>query len=150
MSDTLKCACLPLSHEQYLVVPNSVIAEVVANRGDLLVMGAREGLIGKIQWRGYSVPLVSYEAAIGVAIPTYRQDSRIAILFTESGDSTMPYLAFSIQGLPEIKDLQETDLISREGEEHQLVASHVQVGDDMDGFVPNLTALETFVKMRVN
>ncbi|MGM0563034.1 MAG: chemotaxis protein CheW [Pseudomonadota bacterium] len=150
MSDTIKCACLPLSHGEYLIVPNNAVAEIVSNRGDLLVMGARQGLIGKIQWRGYSVPLVAYEAAIDHAIPSYNQESRIAILFSETGDSAMPYLAFSIQGAPIIKELEETDLISREGEEHELVAAHVQIGDDIIGFVPNLTPLETYVKGRVN
>lgn len=151
MSDTIKCACLPLSHDDYLIVPGNAIAEVVSNRGDLLVMGARQGLIGKIQWRGYSVPLVAFEAAIDRSIPTYSQNSRIAILFSESGDSAMPYLAFSIQGSPQMKELHETDLVSRDdGAEHDFVAAHVQIGEDIIGFVPNLPPLEAFIKGRVN
>lgn len=149
MSESVKCALLPLAKEQYLVLPNSSLAEVVTNRSDLLVMGARDGVIGKIQWRGHSVPLVSYEAAIGHAIPSYGADARIAVIFTPSGDPSLPYIAFSIQGVPKLSQIEETDIVSLEGDEHQLVGSYVEI-DNNQGVIPNLQALEPFVKMRVN
>lgn len=149
MSDTIKCALLPLAKEQFLVLPNSSLAEVVTNRSDLLVMGARDGVIGKIQWRGHSVPLVSYEAAIGHAIPSYGSEARIAVIFTPSGDPSLPYIAFSIQGVPKLIQANDTDLVKVEGEEHQLVASYVEI-EQNKGVIPNLQALEPFVKMRVN
>lgn len=149
MSDSIKCILLPLVREQYMLLPNESLAEIVTNRSDLLVMGAREGLIGKIQWRGYSVPLISFEAAVGVGIPSYGSEARIAVLFSPTGDASLPYMAFSVQGAPKLLDVGETDLISIDGEEHALVSSHVEV-DDKRCMIPNLQALETFVKLRVN
>lgn len=140
---------LPLAKETFLVLPNSSLAEVVTNRSDLLVMGARDGVIGKIQWRGNSVPLVSYEAAIGQAIPSYGAEARIAVIFTPSGDPSLPYIAFSIQGVPKLVEVTDTDIVTVDGEEHQLVANYVEI-ESKQGVIPNLQALEPFVKMRVN
>ncbi len=131
------------------MLPNRSLAEVVTNRSDLLVMGARDGVIGKIQWRGRSVPLVSYEAAIGYAIPSYGTEARIAVVFTPSGDPSLPYIAFSIQGAPKLLDVANTDVISLDGEAHPLVSSYIEI-DGNKGFIPDLQALEPFVKMRVN
>lgn len=149
MSNLIKCTLLPLAKEKYLVLPNSSLAEVVTNRSDLLVMGARDGVIGKIQWRGNSVPLVSYEAAIGQAIPSYGSEARIAVIFTPSGDASLPYIALSIQGVPKLVQVTDADIVTIEGEEHPLVGSYVEIDNDQ-GVIPNLQALEPFVKMRVN
>ena len=81
MSNSIKCTLLPLSQERFLILPNTSLAEVVDNRSDLLVMGARDGIIGKIQWRGHSVPLVSYEAAIGEVV----QDGGSFVHFNQKG-----------------------------------------------------------------
>jgi chemosensory pili system protein ChpC len=149
MNDVVKCTMLPLSKEQNLLLPSNSLAEVVKNRSDMLVMGAREGVIGKIQWRGRSVPLVSYEATIGHAIPSYGREACIAVVFTPSGDASLPYIAFNIQGSPKLVDLADTDVVSVEGEEHALLSAHVEI-DGAKAFIPNLQALEPFVKMRVN
>lgn len=149
MNDVVKCTMLPLSKEQSLILPSSSLAEVVKNRSDMLVMGAREGVIGKIQWRGRSVPLVSYEATIGQAIPSYGREACIAVVFTPSGDASLPYIAFNIQGSPKLVELADTDVVSVEGEEHALVSSYIEI-DGAKAIIPNLQALEPFVKMRVN
>lgn len=149
MNNIVKCTMLPLSKGQHLILPSNSLAEVVKNRSDMLVMGAREGVIGKIQWRGRSVPLVSYEATIGQAIPSYGKEACIAVVFTPSGDAGLPYVAFNIQGSPKLIDLADTDIILVDGEAHELVSAHVEVGE-AKAFIPNLQALEPFVKMRVN
>lgn len=149
MNDAVKCTMLPLSKEQNLVLPSTSLAEIVKNRSDMLVMGAREGVIGKIQWRGRSVPLVSYEATIGQAIPSYGKEACIAVVFTPSGDASLPYIAFNIQGSPKLAELSDSNVVSVDGEEHALVSSYIEI-DGAKGIIPNLQALEPFVKMRVN
>lgn len=146
----IKCSLLPLHQEQALLIPTSSIAEVITERDKLLVMGARDGLIGKVQWRGNSVPILAYEAAIGQSVPPYGDNVRIAVVFNPSGNKQLPYFAFIIQGAPRMVMLDATaGDIPLEPIEHRFIYAHV-IHSDISTFVPDFVAIEQFLKKRAN
>ncbi len=60
----VRCLALPIAGEQILV-PNAVVAEVVAADTVSPLSGDPEWLLGSLTWRGSVLPLVCMEAAVG-------------------------------------------------------------------------------------
>lgn len=152
MSESIKCALLPIAKEHALLMPNSLLAEIVEETADLLVMGAREGIIGKIQWRGHSVPLAAFESIIDFAIPYHGVNAKVAVIFNPQGGSELPFLALSIQGAPKLGNYSMSDLVNLDtpgGIQKDLIASMVEI-DRTPTFIPDFSALMSFVKLRVN
>lgn len=149
MSDPIKCNVLPISNDELVVVPTSIIAEVITERQDLLVMGARDGLIGKMQWRGLSLPLIAFEAAIGKAVPSYGEAVRIVVLSSANADPDLPYFAMMVQGVARLVHLKETDFKAREEPDTSpFIAAHVEYAG-ASTYVPNFEHIESFLKTKV-
>lgn len=149
MSDPIKCNILPISNEEIVLVPTSVIAEVITERQDLLVMGARDGLIGKMQWRGLSLPLIAFEAAIGKAVPSYGESVRIVVFSSVSDDKDMPFYAMIVQGVARLVHLKDSDLTPQsEPDVSPFITEHVSYSNT-SAYVPNFEHIEKFLKSKV-
>lgn len=150
MLNAVRGALLPIAKEHYLLLPDTLLAEITDETSNLLVMGAREGIIGKIQWRGFSVPLVAYESAIDFAIPYHGQQAKVAIIFNPEADDDMPFIALSIQGAPAIESINEHSLISIEKPAETTVSliKHMVEINGKTAFIPDILALMSFVKIR--
>ncbi len=85
-----------------LLVPNTAIAELVGwQPGEELPGGVqRDGLIGRVSWRGLSLPLVSFEVLAGEAEPDVTEVTRIAIFNTLEPSSGQGFFAVLLQGIP--------------------------------------------------
>lgn len=149
MKEALKCNVLPISNSEIVIVPTSIIAEVITERQDLLVMGARDGLIGKMQWRGLSLPLIAFEAAIGKAVPSYGEQVRIVVFSSVNDDPDLPYFAMIVQGVARLVRLNESDFMPQpEPEESPFIAAHVKYAG-ASTYVPNFEHIESFLKTKV-
>lgn len=149
MSDPIKCNLLPISGDELVVVPTSIIAEVITERQDLLVMGARDGLIGKMQWRGLSLPLMAFEAAIGKAVPSYGDAVRIVVFSSANADPDLPYFAMIVQGVARLVHLKASDLTALEAPDTSpFIAAHVEYAGT-SAYIPNFEHIESFLKAKV-
>lgn len=102
MNDELiSCILLPLS-DDYLLLPNVAVAEVIAyiEPSDA---NSENSMIGFINWRGVSVPIICFEKASGLANKENKENSireRIAILYNPDGDENKPYVGVKLLDNP--------------------------------------------------
>ena len=66
--DELYCLLVPLGEDR-LLVPRGCISEVINYQAPTPMEGAPAWYLGTIAWGGRRVPLMSFEAACGNALP---------------------------------------------------------------------------------
>lgn len=138
----VRCLALPIAGEQILV-PNAVVAEVVAADTVSPVSGDPEWLLGSLTWRGSVLPLVCMEAAVGGIRIEAGARSKIVILKSLSAREPLENFAVLVQGIPH--QVLATDhtvtLESPINDGRPFVAADLQVEGEQ-AFIPNLDAVE--------
>jgi len=141
-SEQLSCVLIPV-RDRTLLLPNVTIAEIVdydleSDTSD------QQWLLGRIQWRGVSLPVVSWEAADGLepAEPEGRR-GRILVLNTiTDGHQSMPFMAMATQGIPRQAKLAPNDI--RKQDEAPGEASLMSVRyEGEECIIPDLSVLES-------
>ncbi|MBA3581200.1 MAG: chemotaxis protein CheW [Gammaproteobacteria bacterium] len=148
MSDTIQCMLLSM-YEQQLLLPASVVVDIINGRELDIVVDAQGGLIGKVQWRGWTVPLLSFEAAVGDTIPKFNMQTKAIVLhaLSEDDEELLPYIALTAQKDPTPLVLGEAQLkVVDYGEHssHGLVNMNIQINGDIIAAIPNFEALMTY------
>ncbi|MCW8957144.1 MAG: chemotaxis protein CheW [Gammaproteobacteria bacterium] len=149
MADTLeqlKCVLLTTNVDK-LVLPNSAIAEIVPVRNLINVANKPGWLLGYLDWRGQSIPLVSFELIGGIRMPSLAsQDVKAAVIYTVSDDRKFNFMAFLVQGAPQAVNIVPTDIISDSlPSEHPAIAQRVLVKGQQASVI-NMEQLETIIK----
>ncbi|HEX7111367.1 MAG TPA: chemotaxis protein CheW [Mizugakiibacter sp.] len=130
-----------------LLLPNATVAEVITFATPDKVDGAPAWLLGRIAWRGWRLPLVSFSMLAGFAGQERALNSRVAVLKALGGNARMPFLAMVTQGFPRLTTLTQ-DILVPTGDENALptgVRGEVLVRDD-HAVIPDLGAIETMVQ----
>lgn len=146
MSDQLpreiRCVLVPVGTLRMLL-PNATIAEVITHSTPEPVAGAPDWLLGRITWRGWQVPLVSFTQLAGVAEGDADLNMRVAVLKALGGDPKLPFIAVLTQGFPRLTTLNaELILPTHDGSELPPgVRAHVLVRDDV-AVIPDLEWIE--------
>lgn len=107
---------VPLS-ENRLLVPRANVAEVTGYREPEPFAGALPWLLGRIEWDGERIPLVSFEGASGGTVPKVAGRTRIVLLRTLTDALSVRYFGVLTQGFPQLvrvnamvlKPLEEQD-----------------------------------------
>ena len=138
----VRCLALPIAGEQILV-PNAVVAEVVAADTVSPLSGDPAWLLGSLTWRGSVLPLVCMEAAVGGIRLEAGARSKIVILKSLSAREPLENFAVLVQGIPH--QVLATDhtvtLESPINDGRPFVAADLQVEGEQ-AFIPNLDAVE--------
>ncbi|MCG8434032.1 MAG: chemotaxis protein CheW [Gammaproteobacteria bacterium] len=84
-----------------IILPRTAVAEVMGytapkDRPD----DAPDWLLGTVNWQGQPIPLISFEAACGRAVPERGRRTRIAVLFAIGGKLEPSAFALMTQGYP--------------------------------------------------
>lgn len=142
-TEQLSCVLIPV-RDQTLLLPNVSIAEIVDY--DLETDNSeRRWFLGRIQWRGVSLPVLSWEAANGgePAKPEGRR-GRILVLNTISNKhESMPFIAMATQGIPRQAKVAPSDL-KKKTDSDQGVASLMKVRyEGEECLIPDLSVLES-------
>ncbi|MBQ4854517.1 chemotaxis protein CheW [Rhodanobacter sp. B2A1Ga4] len=147
MSDPLpreiRCVLVPVGNLR-LLLPNATIAEVVTQSAPEPVAGAPAWLLGRIAWRGWRVPLVSFTALAGTEEGDAELSVRVAVLKALGGNPKLPFIAVLTQGFPRLTTLN-AELIIPTHDGKPLppgVRAHVLVRDDV-AMIPDLEWIET-------
>ncbi|MCI0505433.1 MAG: chemotaxis protein CheW [Gammaproteobacteria bacterium] len=130
-----------------LILPNTAIAEVVAYTPPELPEDMPEWFLGYISWRGYRIPVVSFEKMIDQTSSTPDRRSRIIILNSVTADPDRPFYALLATGIPRLmsvdtKNIQNAPEI---GETDTLIMRHVIV-DKQAALIPDQYELEARLK----
>ncbi|TAL89579.1 MAG: chemotaxis protein CheW [Rhodanobacter sp.] len=146
MSDPLpreiRCVLVPVG-DLRLLLPNATIAEVITLSTPAPVAGAPPWLLGRIAWRGWRVPLVSFTRLAGSIEADIELTVRVAVLKALGGDPRLPFIAVLTQGFPRLTTLNAELIIpTHDGKELPAgVRAHVLVRDDI-AMIPDLEWIE--------
>lgn len=143
--DKIKCIILKINNDE-LLLPNAAVAEIVAIKNIINVANKPAWMLGYLDWRGQSVPLVSFEAMGGVRMPSLATGNvKAAVLFSIGDDKKIPYISILTQGSPSVVSVKESDVISNKEEiSHPAIDDKVMMADGSYSIV-GLEKLESIV-----
>jgi chemosensory pili system protein ChpC len=126
-----------------LLLPNVSIAEVVDYASNDAGTGAPDWLAGYLDWRGLSLPVISYDAANGgyLTVPGENR-GRILVLNSVSSNKKLRFLALITQGIPSQVRIGQEQIKQLEAENGPADLMLVDV-DGETAWIPNLDYLET-------
>ena len=146
MSEEIKCVILKINGDE-LLMPNASVAEIVPIKNIINVANKPGWMLGYLDWRGHSVPLISFEAMGNVRMPSLATGSvKAAILFSIGEDSNLPFLSILMQDAPTVVNVKEEDIISNKEEiTHPAIEDKVMMADGTYSIV-NIEKLESIVR----
>ncbi|HEY9036699.1 MAG TPA: chemotaxis protein CheW [Pseudomonadales bacterium] len=109
---------IPVSGNQYLLLPGVTVAEVIHYEEPQPVEGTPEWFLGTIEWRTKTIPLIAYETLSEQ--PCERGPNiHIAVLNGSEDADAMPFYAILTQATPRLLRLIKEEVIEDK---------HVKVG----------------------
>lgn len=144
VQDKVRSLLVPL-RDRTLLVPNIAIAELIPWQTLAPVDAAPDWLMGILNWRGYELPVISFEAVRGDARPGVDGQMHIAVMNSVKGEQGVPFYALVTAGIPHLArvgegDLQQTGAFDSAAANGEL--ARVQL-EDQRAIIPDLDALET-------
>ena len=136
---------IPVTNGRVLL-PNASVAEVITLSVPEKIPNAPEWLMGRINWRGWRLPLFSFSLLAGMALEEGSCGTRVTVLKALSGHAKMPFLAMLAQGFPRLTTLSPDILVpsnesmpTRPG-----VLMNIIVRDDQ-AVIPDLGQIEQLI-----
>lgn len=147
MTDTeLRTILAPLN-EDYVMLPNSAVGEILNFSSPQPFKQGPAWLLGEIAWHGWQVPVINYERLIrDNGITTITSKSRILIVKTLGESTQVNYIGLLIQGLPRLKKVSAGTLMeTQNGDLPETVFSRVSI-DGLQAVIPELGDLTRVVE----
>lgn len=126
-----------------LLLPNATIAEVLSFANPEPIEDVPDWLLGRIRWRGWQLPLVSFSRFTGRAAEEGGLGSKVVVLKALGGDSKRPFFAMLTNGFPRLVTVTQGSL-AQTGDGQALpegILAQVRLNED-EAVVPDLAALE--------
>jgi chemosensory pili system protein ChpC len=141
VSPTIHCMLAP-TEEDTLLLPTSVLAEVVDFQQPSPMVDAPSWLIGQIEWEKRQVPVFSFFALINGGDPgKISSRSKIMIIKSLIESGRVPYLGILLSDLPRMSHVSEFDLEQTGDDRKSLgVFSRIRL-EDQDAIIPDLDRL---------
>lgn len=129
--------------EARLLLPNATIAEVLSYSDPEPVPDAPDWLLGRMRWRGWQLPLVSFSRFTGIAEERGGLGSKVIVLKALGGDPKHPFFALLTQGFPRLVTVTEAGLaaVGDDAAVPEGVLARVRLNED-DALLPDLLTLE--------
>lgn len=145
-AEQVKCILLTINEDR-LLLPNTALAEIVQIRNIINVANKPNWMLGYLDWRGNSVPLVAFETIGGVRMPSLASGQvKAAVFYAIGEDKKFPFLSILVQGAPQVVNVLENDLIeSKEEIRHPALDQKVMVKGELASIV-DLEKLEAIIK----
>ena len=100
-ANTIHCVIVPIESTNILL-PNTVVAEVIRFTEPEPVKGSPEWLLGHITWQAWRVPVIDYACLIGLEIDENPQGTRIMVVKSLLQGEQLPYIGLVASGLPKL------------------------------------------------
>ncbi|MFY2764044.1 chemotaxis protein CheW [Arenimonas sp. MALMAid1274] len=129
-----------------LLLPNASVAEVITYSEPEAVENAPEWLLGRVRWRGWRLPLLSFSRLAGWSEEDGHLGAKVAVLKALGNNPKLPFFAILSQGFPRLVTVSTTAL----NELHDMkqlplgVHSRVTLNDD-PAAVPDLMSVELMI-----
>lgn len=129
-----------------LLLPNASVAEVISYSEPEQVENAPGWLPGRVRWRGWRLPVVSFARLAGLAESEREFGAKVAVIKLLGGNSKLPYFALLTQGFPRLVTVSRDALLAAEDGNLPLgVARKVMLNEDV-ALIPDLATLEMLLK----
>ena len=138
----VRCLVLPLNNVS-LVVPNTLIAEVIEYKPAEASKQSPEWLTGMLSWRGRRVPVISFEHLIGRQTALINEGRRYVVCNTVNPNSHIPFIALEVQGIPHLV-MVKNEMLEHDSKNHHTepaVLAHLRLNEE-SVLVPNMEVLE--------
>lgn len=130
-----------------LLLPNASVAEVITYSEPEPVVDAPDWLMGRVRWRGWRLPLVSFSRLAGWAREEGQMGAKVAVLKALGNNPKLPFFAVLSTGFPRLVTVSREALV----EQHDIkelplgVHSRVMLNDD-GAVVPDLLSVELLIQ----
>jgi chemosensory pili system protein ChpC len=126
-----------------MLLPNTNVSEIITAATPEPIPGAPPWLLGRVRWRGWRVPLVSFSLLSGIAPRDGALNAKVTVLKALTNQPRMPFIALLCLGFPRLTTLTPDLLIptSHDGDGQPGVRMGVLVRDD-PAWIPDLPAIE--------
>lgn len=135
----LYCILLPVGNGK-LLLPRSIVEEVRGLAEATPIAGAPPWLMGRVRWRGSSIPLIAMEPLIGGAIPAASRRSRMIVIRAPENTLEPAAMAVLAQGFPYILRVTPELLLGSTPPESEELLARINLGLEAP-IVPDLPAL---------
>ena len=144
-SPEIHCMMVPTNRET-LLLPTSVMAEVLDFEQPVPMDMAPPWLLGQIEWEKRQVPIFSFSALInGTEIGEIPDRSKIIIIKSLADSGRVPYLGLLLGDLPRPVTVREADLRETGDEKKSMgVFRRISVGEE-HAIIPDLDRLTHLV-----
>jgi chemosensory pili system protein ChpC len=130
-----------------LLLPNATISEVLSFSNPEAVENAPDWLLGRIRWRGWQLPLVSFARLAGTADEGGGLGSKVIVLKALGGNPRAPYFALLTQGFPRLVTVSRARLLIDADEQSglpEVVRANVALNED-SAWIPDLARIEEMI-----
>jgi len=130
-----------------LVLPNTAIAEVIAYSRLDLPENMPDWFLGFASWRGFQLPVVSFEKMINQTGSRPNKRSRIIVLNSISADTQTPFYGMISAGIPSLMTVDENSIMDAPliGDTDSLIMRQVIVHKNA-AIIPDQYELEARLK----
>jgi chemosensory pili system protein ChpC len=130
-----------------LIVPRVCVAEVIGYQIPADMTNAPPWYAGLVDWAGHSIPVVSFEGALGQPLPSVSGRTRIVVFHASGGKIPSGYFGVLTQGFPQLVRVN-ADVIqpdpSRSFAERSPVICQVRMVNETP-LIPDLLRLEQMI-----
>lgn len=142
----LRVILAPIAGGQ-LMLPGSVVAEVVELADLRPVKGGPAWIKGEMDWQDWRVPVISFGLLGGTAEAEQPgAKSRVLVIKSLAEDSSAPYLGMLINGVPRLSTVRATDLVELEQAADTPGVFREISFEDRRVLIPELDQLNEFIE----
>ncbi|MGB5324922.1 MAG: chemotaxis protein CheW [Pseudomonadales bacterium] len=140
-ASNLELMLLPLMTD-HLLVPDAIVIEIF-DAGEVTVKaGSPEWFVGSVQWRGQTVPVISFEALNGAMAIAADKVRQVAVLESTLGHGHLPNYAVVLNGRPSILDVSDDQVRIYEGRPRGRAEAISVIVDQKSAGIPNVDWVE--------
>ncbi len=145
----LRCLLITVQGGQ-IILPNSLVAEVLPFAAPLQIERAPHWVIGAMLWRNLTTPLVSLGRLIFRVKAEADLNSRIIIVNTLGADSKLPYFGILGTSAPRPLNLRRQDIQPDQNvaasESHRPGVLSWALHQDQPAIIPDMEAIEAVLQ----
>lgn len=130
-------------HEQFLIVPKMAVLEVVGMESIAVETSGPAWLLGRAQWHGKDLAVVSVEAMAGGKMPARTRRTRAVVMNGFGGHLDDGLFMLLAQGYPHLTALNAAALVAQppRPEDKDIALSRVRLAST-EAIIPNLENIE--------
>ena len=128
-----------------MLLPNICVAEIIPWRRIKPVGNGPVWLLGRVGWRGISIPVVQYILLQGNVPPLNAQPRCLVVMNRSRNPSAPAFYALAATGLPRMLQLSDDDVVNETAELGEADIMRVRVGTEL-ATIPDLAYIESKIQ----